>query len=60
MASNDVMGQFSYKNIFYEKCLVAHFHLTSIPPLSTWTNNVVKKIHAPLHSPFYLPHYWFT
>jgi hypothetical protein len=28
---------------FYEKCLVVHSHLTPIPPLPTWTNNIVKK-----------------
>jgi hypothetical protein len=27
-----------------EKCLVVHSHPTPIPPLSTWTNNIVKKI----------------
>jgi hypothetical protein len=25
------------------KCLVVHSHLTPIPPLPTWTNNIVKK-----------------
>jgi hypothetical protein len=27
-----------------EKCLVVHSHPTPIPPLCTWTNNVVKKV----------------
>jgi hypothetical protein len=26
-----------------EKCLVVHSHPTPIPPLPTWTNNIVKK-----------------
>jgi hypothetical protein len=32
------------KSIKKEKCLVVHSHLTPIPPSSTWTNNIVKKI----------------
>jgi hypothetical protein len=42
-----------------EKYLVVHSHPTPIPPLSTWTNNV-KKIRVPLHSLYYLSHYWST
>jgi hypothetical protein len=27
-------------NFLHKKCLVVHFHPTSIPPLFMWTNNV--------------------